>query len=840
MRLIPAPGLLISAMHKWCFILTVVLSITRLFGDETLLQTHCSDCHNDEKSKGKFNVATLGSGPTSENYDRWLDSLDLVTSGEMPPEDDSKLSDSERSKLAKYLDKKVRSFAVGSTPKQAPPRRLNNREFANSVRDVLLLEDIGTNLPTANLIGDSLMHGFDTHAETLGFSRFHLEQHLEAVRKIVNATILSGEQPAANHYPIEARDIIQTNLQQSNQKRKTTPRRRVPHFDFLDPKLHAYFANFETAPATGYYKIKIRATGKDRFLYSSDDTGVYHGDPIQLEIRLGDRERIIDLPDEEETVIELKEWVAEGSRLELHHPTDGLRMRSNGNFKFQYAIAGEYLRKNDQETYQERLKQIRNPNYRNSNRGPNAWMHWTGFWQGPRPRLYEAEIEGPLFDSWPPKRQVALIGKDPKVEDAKAILTPIAERAWRRPVRDGELDDIVDLVERRASTTNDIEALKEGIVSILVSPAFILLNTEDVETRDRFASKLSYFLHSTLPDEELRKPVNKGEFNSLSQVTAWLGKQFETDAADEFLTAFPKAWLELDDINFMSPDPEEYPFYHKKNVSDDMIDEVLAFFRNAVQENLPIPEFLSADYSFINADLATIYGVENVPEDSKFRKYTFSDERRGGLTGMGAFLTSTADSLSTSPIHRAIYVMENFLGIHPTPPPPDVVITEPDVRQAKTIKEILDAHTTDASCASCHKAIDPWGYAFENFGPTGAWRDSYTAPSPMPLNEDGVKPGKKKLKKTSLKIPVDASAEFRNGNEYNDITEYRKLLLTAANRDRFVRCFITKLLTYANGVEPDDTDFVAIDNILSRSAEKEYRIVDTIAAVINSPLFREE
>ena len=264
-----------------------------------------------------------------------------------------------------------------------------------------------------------------------------------------------------------------------------------------------------------------------------------------------------------------------------------------------------------------------------------------------------------------------------------------------------------------------------------------------------------------------------------------------------------------------------------------MVDEALHFFSHAINENIPVTEFLSADYSFINADLAKVYGIDDVPSDSKLRKYTFTDGRRGGLLGMAAFLTITADSLGTSPIHRAIYVMENFLGIHPSPPPPDVKIAEPDVRAAKTIKEILEAHKADRTCASCHEAIDPFGYAFENFDPMGAWRDVYSTRLSRPAAK-----GKGRGKESVQTISIDASSSFRNGTQYRDITEFRKLMLTEANRDRFVRCFITKLLTYANGVEPDN--FAEVEKIVRTSAAREYRIVDTIAAVIDSPLFREE
>ena len=308
----------------------------------------------------------------------------------------------------------------------------------------------------------------------------------------------------------------------------------------------------------------------------------------------------------------------------------------------------------------------------------------------------------------------------------------------------------------------------------------------------------------------------------------------EDSKADAFLRAFPFAWLKLNDINFMAPDPERFRHYHRKRISEDMIDEALHFFRHAMDNNIPLPEFLSADYSFVNADLATVYDLSDVPNDSVFRKYTFKDGRRGGLLEMGAVLTVTADSLATSPIHRAVYVMENFLGIHPTPPPPDVQITEPDVREAKTIRDILDRHRSDPNCASCHQRIDPFGYAFENFDPSGAWRDKYEIDTAA-----SVSAKTKRTKRASMiEIPIDASASFRSGAAYSDIVEYRKLLLNDANRNRFVHCFITKLLTYANGSEPHKAEFANIDAILERSAANEYRIVDTIAAVIDSPLFR--
>lgn len=819
-----------------CLILTALATALTVaypvHADEALLRAHCAKCHGGKKPKADFTLQSLGDVPNKESVELWETSLDYVKAGEMPPAKQSRLSKDDRLRLVRFIEGQIRLYNTQSGDSlRIKPRRLNNREFENSVRDVLLIEDVGTHQPTDNLIGDALHDGFDTHGDTLGFSKFHLEQYIAAVRKIVDATILSGDRPEMQHYDIGGNGIISTHTRQNTKR----PERRgkAEGFDFLDPRQLACFDDFRTAPHTGWYTIAIHCTGKDRARYDAADTGIYADDPIRMSVRLGNRERVFDLPDEEVMEIKLKEWIAAGSRLRLHYPTDGLKMRGNGNFKFQNAIAGAYIKQHDPQRYARIVAAIKPPKPGRRARAPESWHHWVDYWRGPRPRVFSAVVEGPFYESWPPKRQVALIGRNPKADNAAAILKPIAERAWRREVRAGELDGIIELVHSKADELGDIEALKEGIVAVLTSPPFLLLNTDDVTAEDRFASKLSYFLKSTIPSADLREAARGGRLNSFAGVRAEVQRVFDQAEAEPFLRAFPYAWLKLNDINFMAPDPDYYHHYHRKRVSKDMTDEALHFFRHAIVRNIPVPEFVSADYSFINADLAKVYGIDDVPQDSTFRKYRFTDGRRGGVLGMGAFLTVTADSLGTSPIHRAIYVMENFLDIHPSPPPADVNIAEPDVRAAKTIKEILEAHRADKTCAACHQGIDPFGYAFENFDPMGAWRNEYT----MHLADSATKPTSRQ-RLNAKGIPIDASASFRSGAEYTDITGFRRLMQTNANRDRFVRCFITKLLTYANGEEP--TNYTAVNRILTTSAENDYRVVDTIAAVIDSPLFREE
>ncbi|MGB7324198.1 MAG: DUF1588 domain-containing protein [Rubripirellula sp.] len=799
-------------MKRLCTLLVFLASFALsgvTHASEQLLRTHCFGCHNVEKSEGDFKINALGLRPTALTIEIWTTALDLVSAGEMPPaqeselDKDSELKEADRKQLVDYFAKQVAAFNSQAT--RSPMRRLNNREFAASVRDTLLLEKLPPNFDSGDLLADDRHEGFDNSAATLGMSRYHMEKYAASLRKVIDATILSGDQPTRKKVRIPAKRIIDKPLigntgdinKSLNWETEVDGRECV---SFGDPQVGKRFRGFDSVSLTGNYAITVRAAGVDRMRYDTSGSGFYSGDMIQLLVRLGAHDHVFELPDEELAEIALHEWLAEGSELSLHHPTDAHRMLHNGGFKHQAILEGEYLEKNDPEKwkrlFEERYQQMTGgkPSTKHD-RDPSESKYWRYLWRGARPAIYSVEIDGPIFESWPPKRQVALIGANPEIQNARDILEPIARRAWKRNLKPGELDSIVAFVERSAESMGTIDAFKEGILAIMLSPHFLMVNDNSLAPNDALAIRVSYFLKGTLPSQSLREEVARGGYGSHEEILLKLLNENAQGEMDVFLGEFPYSWLKLADINFMAPDPKRYLFYDRKQLGEDMKNEALAFFRHVVTQNRPVTELLSADYSFVNADLAQIYGLEDVPMDSRLRKYTFTDGRRGGLLGMGAFLTSTADTLTTSPIHRAVYVMETLMGIHPSPPPPDINTAEPDVRNAKTIKEVLAAHASDQTCATCHQTIDPWGYAFENFDPSGAWRDHYMA---------GAK-----------RIPIDATSSFRNGTRYTNISDFRKLVLSDANRDRFVRCFISKRLTYANGTESD------------------------VAAVIDSPLFRQ-
>ena len=442
-----------------------------------LLQTHCADCHNPDKAKGKFQLKQLGASPSAASFDRWVNAIENVETKEMPPEEDSTITGEERRALARYLNQAIRGFDSSGVAEAAPPapRRLNNREFANSVRDALLLEDVGTQLPVDNLIGDTLHHGFDTHGPSLGFSNFHLEQFLESVRTVVDATILEGPRPESTRIVADATGLQYAHLRQNSQR----PVRygTADGIDLRDPKTSVFLRGVPKIAASGQYRLKVQVVAKDRTVYDTRHTGFYHGDPIRFGVHLGDRVQGFELPDEEIVTLELEEWIAAGTVIEFRHHSDAFALRANGNFKFQYAIEKLHREEYEPEALADFIQRGGGKSKRTD---IDHWSHWTEQWRGGRPRILRVEVEGPFYESWPPSRTSALLGDEPSVAKARQILRPIAERAWRRTVAPGELAPIVALVESKAGELGEIGALKEGIVALLVFPEFLLHDRESL------------------------------------------------------------------------------------------------------------------------------------------------------------------------------------------------------------------------------------------------------------------------------------------------------------------------------------------------------------------------
>jgi hypothetical protein len=277
-----------------------------------------------------------------------------------------------------------------------------------------------------------------------------------------------------------------------------------------------------------------------------------------------------------------------------------------------------------------------------------------------------------------------------------------------------------------------------------------------------------------------------------------------------FVRHFVRRWLDLDNIGEMPPS-EDFLEYHRDNLETTMRGETETFFQHVLDGNLSLREFLDADYSFLNRELALHYGIEGV-EGNELQRVSLKGSRRGGLIGQGAFLTASANGVDTSPVVRGIYVLEKLLGYTPPPPPPDVPAIEPDIRGAVTIREQLEKHRASATCAECHRKIDPLGFALENFNAIGGWRDEYSG-----------------------KTPIDATGKLSGGDSFSSVPEFRKLLVD--RKDQFNRCLTEKLMTYALGRALEVGDRPAIDKILAELDARQGGLSDLIRLIVLSKPF---
>jgi hypothetical protein len=387
-----------------------------------------------------------------------------------------------------------------------------------------------------------------------------------------------------------------------------------------------------------------------------------------------------------------------------------------------------------------------------------------------------------------------------------------------------EVDRLMDVVEkRRKAGEDDFSALKDGLKTALCSPAFIYLVEPETETvKDRslsahaLASRLSYFLWSTMPDAELRRLADSGELLRHDILVAQVRRLLASPRSEAFVNGFLDAWLNLRSLGDMAPDRDMFARYYGENLQPAMKRETQLFTRDLIARNDSIVRFLDADYTFANLALARLYGREEAIHPAKgheFHRIALNTPQRGGLLGQGSILTVSANGVETSPVIRGVWVLENILGTPPAPPPDNVPPIDPDIRGAKTMREILAKHRDNPSCYECHRKIDPLGFALENFDPIGGWRQQY---------DKGV--------------AIDPSGELPGGQHFDDVAGLRRILVQ--RKDQFARMLTERLLSYACGRRVEALDRPALDRILSETKKENYRFCDLVEQIVLSSTFR--
>ena len=803
-------------------VLSIQAELPRAF-----LKQYCFKCHGPDKQKAKRRYDQLPSTiSTLDELELWQEILDQLNLAEMPPEDEMQPA---KPQLLEAIRSITQSIAAArprfaQQARHTPLRRMNSWEYRQTIGDLLGLNVEAWN-PAENFPPEVKVNGFDNNGAGLITSGLLLDHYLSTAAQAIERATQFGARPALKKY------AQQTPFYFNGNESKDLPKLfKVDRFRFIPetPYTDLYGRHYRGGHIgflplhrqggvahSGVYIIRVRAAAVGRVHDYGKALGDFrNGDPLVMEIASVDRRGSvtstgnvskmtslarIELTNEEPKWFEWKVYMEAGYEPEV-------RFR-NGPLAAKRMVRVLTTQAADKPEFKPFVDM--KPGYEKAHGVLKAY-------RGPKLRVWEIQISGPFVKEWPLSGHQLMYGslnpEELNRDNMRERLRIFAAKAFRRPLRPGELNPIESMVYRKLGEgMKPLKALQLGFQTILCSPAFLFLEEGEGKLSEHaLAARLSYFLWSSTPDAELLKLAGKNKLKTSATLREQVNRMLQDQRSNRFVQNFTRVWLNLDNIG-ETPPSKDFTVYYRDNLEEAMRNETQDFFKHVLERNLPPSEFLEANYSFLNRELALHYGIEGI-KGNHMRQVSIKGTPRGGLLGQGAFLTASANGVDTSPVVRGIYVMEKLLGYSPPQPPPDVPEIEPDIRGAKTIREQLAKHREIATCAECHRKIDPLGFALENFDAIGRWRDQY---------------GKG--------MPVNPAGKLPSGEAFASAGEFKNLM--AQKHDQFTRCLTQKLLTYATGREQVPTDRPVIDSILREMKKDNQGLRDLIHLIVLSEVF---
>lgn len=792
--------------------------------------TYCFECHDDLIQKGERRFDEL-SFPIEDlkgliAVQEMIDQLNL---GEMPPPKADQPSEEERAAAVAALTAEVADVhaRLESTGSQTELRRLNEREYLNTLED-LFARRVDTFAPTSKFPRDQTSEHIDTIGDALVTSGFLLDNYFEAADLVVEKALGQQDRPEEKEWSF--RDNFYQGQELSFSHKSVYQYRYLCVYEVPNTVNHeGGYAGLEAfkegVHADGLYEVKVLAHSMHRDSpYDPDIFRMDLSEPFRLGIVSGD-----------------------ATVGELHHPQPiepQLAEVTVADGEPQWYTMRVWLEKGQQPRFifPNGMANCRNAFGRIARDYKDQWPKDDPYDGGivharrvvlqhgkmPHIRIHEVGIRGPLYDEWPPASQQAVFGDEGfQVDRQEEILHGFAERAFRRPVTKKELKPFLSVAEaRREKGHSPRQATLDAIKAMLCSPSFLYLQEAGQERGGKLgphdlANRLSYFLTASMPDETLRAHADSGAILEPETLRKEMDRLLSDPRSDEFVSGFLDSWLNLRALGDMPPDRNVSAPYFYDDLETAMKEEVTHFFRHLLEEDRPITELLDSDYTFLNKPLAQLYRVphEFTHETAyQYEKVALPDRRRGGLLGMGAVLTVSANGIETSPVVRGIYLLENIMGTPPPPPPDDVPPLEPDIRGATSIRDQLIKHREMNTCAECHRKIDPPGFALEHYDPIGRWREKYP-------DEKGRPTGPK----------IDASGSLPNGKEFRHVMDLKTLLLQ--RKDSFAHHLAERLLSYGTGRRMEVLDRPDVETIAAETRKEGYGARTLLREVILSDVF---
>jgi hypothetical protein len=741
-----------------------------------LLDRYCVTCHNQRLKTAGLELDRLDPGLIEQNAETWEKVVRRLRTGSMPPPGSRRPDQAGYATLTDALESALDASAMRApNPGRPSVHRLNRAEYANAVRDLL-----GVSIdPRTYLPADDSGYGFDNIADVLSVSPGLLDRYLVAAGRIARLAVADPSiRPAVAKYRVPLYYLQEDRAGED-----------LPFGSRGGLAVRHHF------PADGEYVVKVvlQRTGGD-FI-----RGI--GKPRRLEVRL-DRARV-------------KEFTVGGS---------GRGMAgAQGDFEVRFPakagtrlVAAAFVREPalDEGVFQPRP--------------PIASFAWANKIDA-EPAIDTIEVHGPYnatsatdIRSWQSVFVCRPVSAPEEESCARAVLSTLARRAYRRPIGDADVAPLMRFYQAGRERGDFDAGIASAIERILVDPEFLFrierppanlaggtpYRLSDLE----IASRLSFFLWSSVPDDELLRAASEGRLKDPRTLEQQIGRMLADERSQALVENFAGQWLWQRNMRTHAPDTNIFPEFDE-NLREAFQTETQLFLESQLREDRPVTDLLTADYTFVNERLARHYGYEGV-YGSHFRRVTQPDRRRAGLLGQGSVLTVTSYAHRTSPVVRGKWLLENILGAPPPPPPANIPALRENDEKGKpaSVRERLEEHRNNPICSSCHARMDPLGFALENFDATGKWRT---------VGEGGT--------------GIDASGTLPDGTRFNGPAEFRTALL--AHRDEFVGTLTEKLLTYAVGRGVEYYDMPEVRKILKSANAKENRWSALIAGVVNSTPF---
>ena len=740
-----------------------------------VLNKYCATCHSDRLKTGGLSLQKVDVADVPAGAEVWEKVIRKLRTGSMPPAGAPRPDAASLDAVATYFESAIDRAAVAHpTPGRTEPlHRLNRIEYKNAVHDLL-----GLTIDAAALIpADDQSYGFDNIAGVLKMSPTLLERYMGAAREISRLAV--GASPTA---PTAETFRLRSDLSQ------------YEHVDGLPFGTRGGAAVSYNFPRDGEYVIKIMLL--DLF------AGAQVKEPHQLEVGV-DGQRV--------QVFTLGPKGGANAMSSVYSTPESLEARTTVKAGPRTVTA----------TFVKKTSALAE-----SVREPFSRPHGEGDFLLYQPHIGTVTISGPFnagaAADTPSRRTIFTCQPASLAEEgpcAKRIVSTLARRAYRRPVTEGEVNTLLGFYNSARASRGFDAGIEKAVQAMLVSPSFLYrVEADQPATGSAYrisdlelASRLSFFLWSSIPDDELLTAAERGKLKDRAELDRQVRRMLKDRRSSALATNFAAQWLRLRNVSGATPDDVIFPNF-SENLRNDFVKETELFIQSIVQNNGSLLELLTGDFTFVNERLAKFYGVPGI-YGSEFRRVPVTDDHRRGLLGQASILTVTSYSDRTSPVGRGKWILENILGTPPPPPPPNVPALKENGAVGRSMRERMNSHRANPVCASCHSRMDPLGLALENFDAIGRWRIRA---------EDGQ--------------PIDASGALPDGTKFDGPSELRALLVQ--NPEQFVTVVTEKMLIYALGRGIEYYDASTVRRIVRGAAPSQYSVADLIVGLVNSTPFQ--